>query len=258
MLVQFLKRLHLLFYAGTVLFWFVIAYPILYFCIKFKKGRQKIVALHKVRRALAFLSTFLSGFWFRFDDLSLTDKIPTCVICCNHSSILDISALILAIKQPIVFIGKDSLLKLPVTGFFFRNLDIAVNRESKISSFRAYKKAMGYLNQGVNVVFFPEGYIDDTYPPILKPFKNGAFKLAIEARVPVLPISIPGIYKCCFDEGKRGSRPGISQVHILEPRETAGFNANCVGILKEMVFRDIAECIEMHEPVTFTHRTRPN
>src|SRR5690606_16060875 len=119
----------------------------------------------------------------------------TYVLCPNHTSILDITILTYLCDTPISFIGKDELLKNPVTRIFFKSIDIPVNRDSKISSFKAYKRASLYLQEGKSVVVFPEGKIDDGFPPTLHPFKSGAFKMATENNIPILPIVIQDAWK---------------------------------------------------------------
>lgn len=115
--------------------------------------------------------------------------------------------------------GKAELESNPVLGIFFKTIDIAVNRESKISAFRAFKKAGDNLASGMSLLIFPEGGIqDEHYPPRLMPFKNGPFRLAIEKQVPVVPISIINAWKFSWDDGSvYGSRPGICDIYVHKP-----------------------------------------
>jgi 1-acyl-sn-glycerol-3-phosphate acyltransferase len=114
--------------------------------------------------------------------------------------------------------GKQELEDGLVTGVFFRSVDIPVNRESKMSSFRAFKKASERLQEGVSLVIFPEGMIADDYPPKLNEFKNGPFRLAIEHKIPIIPVTSVNTWQVLWDTGtKYGSRPGICHFYVHKP-----------------------------------------
>lgn len=140
------------------------------------------------------------------------------IICPNHTSILDICIVNLICKTDISYIGKEELLKNPMTGIFFKTIDIPVNRESKISSFKAFRRASEFLKKGKSIVIFPEGKIDDTYPPQLQKFKSGAFRIGIDSGVAIIPIVIHDAWKIIWDDGKTfGSKPGTINVSVLKP-----------------------------------------
>ncbi len=112
---------------------------------------------------------------------------------------------------------KDGL----VTGLFFQTVDIPVNRESKISSYRAFKAAGERLKSGTSVIIFPEGKIGDEYPPMLHEFKNGPFKLAIDLKISIIPVSSSNTWKMLWDDGtKYGTRPGICDFYVHKPIDT--------------------------------------
>ena len=129
-----------------------------------------------------------------------------------------------------------------VLGFFFRTIDITVNRESKMSSFRAFKTASDRLENGTSVVIFPEATIPDVYPPELYPFKNGAFRLAIELKIPILPVTSPDTWKVLWDTGsKYGSRPGICDIFVHKPIETAHLTLDGADALRDEVHEMIKQ-----------------
>lgn len=136
--------------------------------------------------------------------------------------------------------GKEELTKNPVLGMFFKTIDIAVSRESKISAFRAFKKAGENLEKGMSLIIFPEGKIDDIYPPLLHEFKNGPFRLAIEKNIPIVPVSVINVWKLMWDSGyKHGTRPGVGNVFIHEPISTRILGVESADDLKEQVFNKI-------------------
>jgi len=134
--------------------------------------------------------------------------------------------------------GKDELLNNPVLGIFFKTIDISVNRDSKISAFRAFKKAGENLEKGMSLIIFPEGKIDDHYPPKLGEFKNGPFRLAIDKNIPLVPVSIANVWKINWDDGaKYGSKPGICDIYVHKPINTAALADIDSDLLKEKVFQ---------------------
>jgi len=137
--------------------------------------------------------------------------------------------------------GKEELLKNPVLKIFFNTIDITVNRDSKISAYRAFKKAGDNLAKGMSLIIFPEGGIDDAhYPPQLAPFKNGPFRLAIDTKTAILPVSVADAWKKWWDDGsKYGTRPGICDIYIHSPVSTAALVAEDADALRDRIFEII-------------------
>jgi 1-acyl-sn-glycerol-3-phosphate acyltransferase len=199
-----------------------------------KQSRFKYI--NRFRRLIIILSTIVSGIFFRISYEEEIDWKRTYIIIGNHTSNLDVSAICIATKNNHCFIGKEELLSNMVLGFFFRTIDITVNRDSKISSFRAFKTAAERLKNKVSVVIFPEATIPEEYPPTLYPFKNGAFRLAIELKIPILPITSPDTWKVLWDTGiEYGSRPGICNIFVHKPIETADLTLDDADALRDEV-----------------------
>ena len=248
MIIRLLRKLHRYWYLGAVLVCFLPFFPFLLIV-----GRHPDKYFHHIvicRRIIGFLSSALSGFFYRFTSDNMSDQGP-CIIVANHTSELDITALVLALKADFAFIGKHELLDNPVTGTFFRTIDIAVNRSSKMSSFKAYKRAADLLQKGRSVVIFPEGQITDEFPPSLQPFKNGAFKLAIEQQVPLLPIVIHDAWKLYWDDAAAfGSRPGICHVEMLHVINTTGMQVSQADELRDHVHQLFEQRLASEQFVT--------
>lgn len=221
-----------------VLICFIFCYPVLYLI---KQGSGRYVPLVRMRRRIALMGSYLSGIFYRVKHQDPIDWSRTYLICANHTSNLDITALMYACKNDFSFMGKQELLDNPVTGFFFKTVDIPVNRSSKLSAFRAFKKAQECLQAQHSVVIFPEGGISDTFPPKLGTFKNGAFKLALEMQVPILPVVIENAWDIFWDDGSaRGSRPGVIHMQLLAPIETRNY-PNDADTLRDTVYTRMAE-----------------
>jgi len=106
----------------------------------------------------------------------------------NHTSMMDIMMMLHAVKNPFVFVGKKELAKIPLFGFFYQRTCILVDRKSMHSRKDVFNQAQRRLSQGVSICIFPEGGVPDDETVALDPFKDGAFRLAIEHQVPIVPL----------------------------------------------------------------------
>lgn len=161
----------------------------------------------------------------------------TYIVCPNHTSNLDILTMSITVKNNCHFISKAELLTNPLFSVFLNSVDIPVDRESKISAYKAFKKAESNLKDGRTLIIFPEGKIGDEYPPILHEFRNGPFRLAIELKIPILPVTSLNTWKLLWDSGlKLGSRPGIANIYVHKPIQTSHLTIDDADILKHNVY----------------------
>ncbi len=215
-MINVLRRLHTNLYLCAVLFFFIVFYPFLFFFTKKPEKFYKEIVF--CRKWVSILAAYSVGIRFKIEYETPIDWTKNYVICPNHTSILDITALTYLCQAPFSFIGKIELLNNPVTKIFFESIDIAVDRSSRLSAFQAYKQANAILKENKSVVIFPEGKIDDEYPPRLHEFKSGSFRLAIENKVQILPVVIIDAWRILWDDGKKmGSKPGKVHIKVLKP-----------------------------------------
>jgi len=234
-MTKFLRQLHRVWYLFWILFFFALFYPIYYLSASNPKYYG---ILNFFRKANSFLCSLFSGVFFSYKFEEPLNNKKTYIYCANHTSNLDIMVFCILAKGRYHFMGKDELLNNPVLGIFFKTIDISVNRDSKISAFRAFKKAGENLEKGMSLIIFPEGKIDDHYPPKLGEFKNGPFRLAIEKNIPLVPVSITNVWKINWDDGVMyGSKPGICDIYVHKPMETEKLTDLDSDILKEKVFK---------------------
>lgn len=239
-----LKKVHIYFYVFCVVISYFLMWPLLYYF--YKKNNYKGMTF--LRRHWAAVSSGMAGFFYRFEYEEPIDWSKTYIVCPNHTSNLDISGMCVLVKDTCSFIGKEALAKGLVTGIFFKSVDITVNRDSKISSYKAFVKAAERLKAGITMVIFPEGKIADDYPPNLQPFKNGPFRLAIEHKVPIIPVSSSKAWKLLWDDGTRyGSRPGFCDFYVHKPIDTAHLTVDDADALRDEVYRIIDEKLASDE-----------
>jgi len=137
----------------------------------------------------------------------------------NHTSMTDIMLMLYVSKNPFVFVGKKELSKIPLFGFFYKRTCILVDRENAESRRAVFAAAQSRLSSGLSVCIFPEGGVPD--PSVqLDQFKDGAFRLAIEHRIPIAPMTFHDNKSRFPFEFFKGS-PGRMRVvvHPLIPTE---------------------------------------
>ena len=140
----------------------------------------------KIARILSKILVYGMGFRLDFESEENIQPDKSYMFCPNHASIMDPFVLIALSNNPIVFVGKKELAKIPVFGFFYKRVVIMVDRSNPKSRKRVYEMAKKRLHDGVSMAIFPEGLVP-TEDVILAPFKKGAFSLAIEFDIPIVP-----------------------------------------------------------------------
>jgi 1-acyl-sn-glycerol-3-phosphate acyltransferase len=156
------------------------------------------------------------------------------IICSNHSSYLDILVLLAIFPKRTCFMAKAELSDIPLFGLFFKTIDIEVDRQSGEGGARAYRKAVKALNNNYNVVIFPEGGIHPD-PQRIKPFKDGAFQLAIRQRADIITVGLPDNYKILPDEAKI-AKPGKIRIILHKPLKTLDITIQEIEGLKQSLF----------------------
>jgi 1-acyl-sn-glycerol-3-phosphate acyltransferase len=149
----------------------------------------RIVGL-TLRRIAQVISSTYPGWSMRLQDVPVIAPGQPFIAVANHESILDIF-LVSRAPWEMKWMAKQSLFKIPWLGLLFRmSGDIPVDRADKGSGSRALQRARAYVEAGMPVMMFPEGTRSRT--GTLLPFKPGAFKLALDTGLPILPIAVYG------------------------------------------------------------------
>lgn len=236
-MTKLLKQIHRVYTLFVILLFFIIFYPFYYYC---SRNESRYSLLNRFRKIHSSLICFLTGITFHFDYEEKPKPDTTYIYCSNHTSNMDIMVFCMLAQGRFHFMGKDELLENPVLRLFFNTIDISVNRESKISAFKAFKKAGENLEKGMSLIIFPEGKIDEAYPPHLQSFKNGPFRLAIEKNIAIVPVSIIDLWKYMWDDGaKYGTKPGAAHIYVHKPIQTQELSAPDADIVKDLVFDKI-------------------
>lgn len=212
---------------------FLALFPLFYFALR--TGKYDLV--FKLKRVWARI---ISIFSFLYPSISYQTKkynLPKpCIIVSNHTSYLDIVFSPFYIDHTAVFMGKYELLKIPLFKYFFVYLDVPVNRKSITNAHKAFSDVGKKIDEGLSVVIYPEGGISESGK--LKPFKNGAFKLAVEKQVPIVPVVNLNNWWFLQNGGffKSYGKPGIPRIYVGDPIYTRGMTDKDIDGLKEKVF----------------------
>lgn len=184
----------------------------------------------------------MNPFWkIRIDGLENIDHSRTYVIVANHQSLADI-IIIYQLHMYFKWVAKKELLKLPfIGGLLALNNHIMLSREALGSIKDVYREAISYLRKGIPVLFFPEGTRRDTDE--MGEFKNGAFKLAIKEKIPVLPVFIGGTREAIPKGGWIFNTKVSGRLVVLPPIDTSTLGVADFAKLRDMV-KDQLEAIK--------------
>jgi 1-acyl-sn-glycerol-3-phosphate acyltransferase len=152
----------------------------------------------------------------------------------NHTSMTDIMLMLSTVKNPFVFVGKTELAKIPLFGFFYKRTCILVDRTSSKSRMEVFERAQRKISQGYSICIFPEGGVPADESIVLDEFKDGAFRLAIDHGLPIVPMTFADNKKRFSYTFFSGS-PGIMRVKIHPFFETKNQKPEYRKTVKEEV-----------------------
>ena len=189
-------------------------------------------------RIWAYIILFGMGFRWSIERDQKPEKNKSYMFIANHTSMADIMLMLVSVKNPFVFVGKAELAKIPLFGFFYKRTCILVDRTSDKSRKAVFLRAQKRLKKGISICIFPEGGVPDDTSVVLDDFKDGAFRLAINHQIPIVPMTFA-------DNKKRFSYvffsggPGRMRVKIhkflstegLTTADTKSLNAKAKDIL---------------------------
>lgn len=236
--MKFLKHLYYYYFSFIFAASFLALYPFSFHLLNDVALYRKA---HRMRQIWARIFLFFAGARVEIFRRSPIDFSRTYIIVSNHASLIDIPVMLKIVPQYVGFLAKAELTRIPLLGKFFTTIDIEVDRESGEQSATAYRKAIRALRDNQSLVIFPEGGI---YPDPLriKPFKEGAFRLAVRNKVPILPISFPDNFKILPD-GTKTAKPGKIRVILHDPVETGNLDEEDIPFICNKIYQIIQDDI---------------
>jgi 1-acyl-sn-glycerol-3-phosphate acyltransferase len=190
-------------------------------------------------RRAAVLATKVNPFWdFRTSGVQISDPRRPYVAVANHESFADIF-LISHLPWEMKWLSKEAIFRIPVMGWMMQMAgDIAVERDRASSRTQALDACRDRLSKGVSVIILPEG----TRSPdgTLLPFHPGAFLLAVEMGLPILPMVLAGT-RDALPKGSLVFGRTRAEVRVLDPIETAGMGKGDVRALRDQIWQQMNE-----------------
>ena len=166
-----------------------------------------------------------SGFYYTVERETKLEKGKSYMFVANHTSVTDILLMLAVVKQPFVFVGKAELAKFPIFGYFYKRTCILVDRANSKSRMAVFERAQKRLNSGLSICIFPEGGVPNDETIVLDEFKDGAFRLAIEHQIAIVPLTFADNKKR-FSYTFFSGGPGVMRVKVHQPISTLGKTLN--------------------------------
>jgi 1-acyl-sn-glycerol-3-phosphate acyltransferase len=142
------------------------------------------------------------------------------ILVSNHHSYFDIPCIFAAIRQPIRFMAKVSLFKIPIFGWSLARAGfIPIDRKNRRTAVKSFDLAAERIRRGNTIVIFPEE--GRSRHREMRPFQRGAFLLGIKSQLPMVPVAVDGTYDV-FRVGAKRITPGKVTVRIGTPKVTEG------------------------------------
>ncbi|MFP5040827.1 lysophospholipid acyltransferase family protein [Parasediminibacterium sp. JCM 36343] len=212
----------------------LIALPFVFLCLPFGKIKGGNL-IYKVCKAWARCWYLLAGIRHR----TIVEEAPNLnkqyIFVANHISYTDIPATVIAMNQPYRVLGKAEMVKYPVFGWIYKAAVILVDRESMAGRSKSIRAMQAALNKGISIFIFPEGTFNETGQP-LKPFYDGAFRLAIQTKTPIKPLLFIDTVNRLHYSSVLSLSPGLSRVVYLPEIDTSQYTLQQVKELKENVY----------------------
>ncbi|MBP8792644.1 MAG: 1-acyl-sn-glycerol-3-phosphate acyltransferase [Lutibacter sp.] len=219
-------------FYGWVLFTII---PIIPLLLVVTSSEKLYPIFFKIAQAWANTILFVMGFKVYLIEDEIVDNKKSYMFCPNHTSMIDIMVMLSVARNPFVFVGKKELTKIPVFGFFYKRTCIIVDRSNSKSRLAVFEAARKRLSNGLDVCIFPEGLVPEDESIVLDEFKNGAFRLAIEHQIPIVPITF---YDCKkrFSYTFFSGSPGKLRVKIHKFIGTEGLSLKESDMIKKKTY----------------------
>ncbi|MBY0479187.1 MAG: 1-acyl-sn-glycerol-3-phosphate acyltransferase [Chitinophagaceae bacterium] len=237
------------FFAFWALLWFVVT-MLLILLPTWLLGLVK-----EPRRTVLFiqLSRIWMGVWLPLAGIRLKIKgrekfkqHENYVVVCNHNSFMDVPVTSPGIPSGNKTIAKIEMAKIPLFGIVYRRGSVLVDRKSEESRLKSYAYMKKVLDIGLHMCIYPEGTRNKTDQP-LKEFKEGAFRLAIETKKPIIPAVLFNTRNVLPQHKTFYFWPSAIEMHFLDPVETHNLETKDVKALKEKVFSMMWNYIEQNK-----------
>lgn len=216
---------------------FMVVFP---FLVLFAQKDSWNKYAYKITQAWAIIYFPLIGIFMKIKDYNDEKWDKPCIYVANHFSFVDIAAFP-RIANDACFVGKQSIAKAPLFGYFFTSLHITVNRDSMRDRAKVIEKNIEAIKSGKSLFIFPEGGIRSAEPPRQVKYKDGAFRTAIKMGVPIVPVTFLNNWRLFPDDGKFLLRTNKLNIVVHEAIDTSNLNDADIAALRDRAFNIIEE-----------------
>lgn len=212
-----------------------VSVPVLLFCVLF--GLRDTFGAYG--RWLMRVDRWVLGIRVSATGLEQLDPSAPYVFMLNHTSFLDGPLLVTVLDRPLRAVVKRFVLRVPVLGVGMRWMGyVPLDKEGVGEGKTRIARAAALIKErGLSFLIFPEG--TRSRQGDLLPLRRGGFFLALEAGVPIVPVTIRGAYEL-MPRGQKYVRKGTVRIVFHEPVPVTGYSAETLPELMEKVRRAIA------------------
>ena len=179
-----------------------------------------------------------AGIDLRIENVERIDPNQRYILVANHYSYLDIPCIVAVVPQPIRFMAKVSLFKIPIFGWALGRAGfIPIDRKDRRTAVKSFDLAADRIRKGNTIVIFPEEGRSRTRA--MRPFQRGAFLLALKSEKTIVPLAIDSTFDV-YPVGAKRVTPGRVTIRVGTPIETAGRSLRDKGALLEEARAQVA------------------
>jgi 1-acyl-sn-glycerol-3-phosphate acyltransferase len=194
----------------------------------------------------SWIFSVLNFIHYRYKGKENIEKGKSYIYVSNHTSFLDIPGITMAIPGGFRPLAKKELLKIPIFGWIAKSAGVIVDRSSPQSRKASMDHLKDLIKMGLSILIFVEG-TQNRSKEILQPFKDGAFRMAIDTQQPIMPMVVIGAGPL-MPPGTIEMKPGKIKVVIGKEIPTIGLLVNDIAALKEKTFNVMKEMIIENSP----------
>ncbi|MDZ4847219.1 MAG: lysophospholipid acyltransferase family protein [Chitinophagales bacterium] len=197
--------------------------------------KNRTEALYKIYRPWARTWAFINGVRLEVKGEENFEKDKSYVFVLNHGSTADIIIAAASMTNRYRPLGKKELTEIPFMGFMFKRAVVLVDRSDAESRRQSMERMRAIIKKNISIMIAPEGTRNRTPAP-LQPFKDGAFRLAVEFHLPIVPMVLLNTRKLFPNNSLLLERCEL-KCHFLKPVPTDGLTENDIEPLKEKIYK---------------------
>ncbi len=206
----------------AVTFWALYVPPAALIALPWTIITKRVDLLWRLGMWGARAGVWLSGVRTQAVGLEQLDPKQPYIFMSNHVSNIDPPVIVPLLRRRMSIMAKEELFKIPILGTAMVLAQLVpVNRKNRESAIESVKRAVDVLRSGLSMLVYPEG--TRSRDGKLLPFKKGPFHMAMEAGVPVVPLTVVGAYEI-WRKGEFAIHPGLATLVVHDPIDPGRFS----------------------------------